>query len=146
LIANELYSEIIEKKDTECSYIQGSVRRQFKYDITYQKLGGQSKALEKRFGTYEASYSNLPCILEVLKERNPGTYTAFKETDPGYGEPRIFRRAFFSLGPYIESFRYCRPVPCVDGTFFTRKYKGTILTAIGVDANQQIFPLAYLSI
>ena len=37
LIANELYSEIIEKRDMECSFIQRSVCRQFKYDITYQK-------------------------------------------------------------------------------------------------------------
>jgi len=31
----------------------------------------------------------------------------------------------------------------VDGTFLTGKYKGQILTAIGVDANQQILPLAF---
>ena len=37
LIANELYSEIIEKRDMECLFIQRSVRWQFKYDITYQK-------------------------------------------------------------------------------------------------------------
>ena len=37
LIANELYSEIIGKRDMECSFIQRSVCRQFKYDITYQK-------------------------------------------------------------------------------------------------------------
>ena len=37
LIANVLYSEIVEKRDMECSFIQRSVRRQFKYDITYQK-------------------------------------------------------------------------------------------------------------
>ena len=30
----------------------------------------------------------------------------------------------------------------VDGTFLTGKYKGQILTAIGVDGNNQILPLA----
>ena len=55
----------------------------------------------------------------------------------------MFRRAFFSLGPCIESFKHCRPVLCVDGTFLTGKYKGQILTATGVDANQQILPLAF---
>ena len=32
---------------------------------------------------------------------------------------------------------------CVDGTFLTGKYKGQILTAIGVDGNQQIVPIAF---
>ena len=31
----------------------------------------------------------------------------------------------------------------MDGTFLTGKYKGQILTAIGVDANNQILPLAF---
>jgi hypothetical protein len=31
----------------------------------------------------------------------------------------------------------------VDGTFLMGKYKGKILTAIGVDANQHILPLAF---
>ena len=49
LIANVLYSEIVEKRDMECSFIQRSVRRQFKYDITYQKAWRAKQiALEKR--------------------------------------------------------------------------------------------------
>ena len=51
---------------------------------------------EMRFGTYEASYDNLPRMLSQ-----------------------------------------------VDGTFFTGRYKGQILTAIGVDCNNQIVPLAF---
>jgi len=81
-------------------------------------------------------------VLEILKERNPGTYTTFKESVYN-GQPNVFRRAFLSLVPCIESFKHCRPVLCVDGTFLTGKYKGQILTAIGVDANQQILPLAF---
>ena len=74
LIANELYSEIIEKRDMECSFIQQSVRRQFKYDITYHKAWRAKQiVLEKRWGSYEASYCNLPRVLNILKERNPCT-------------------------------------------------------------------------
>ena len=58
---------------------------------------------------------------------------------PGY---KILQRVFFSFNICIEAFRYCRPVLCVEGTFLTGKYKGQILTAIGVDGNQQIPPVA----
>jgi len=34
------------------------------------------------------------------------------------------------------------PVISIDGTFLTGKYKGQILTAIGVDGNNQIVALA----
>ena len=38
---------------------------------------------------------------------------------------------------------YCLPVLCIDGTFFTGRYKGTILTAIGVDCNKQVVSIAF---
>ncbi|RLN08009.1 uncharacterized protein C2845_PM11G00540 [Panicum miliaceum] len=74
LVANEQYSEIIEERDLDCSFIQRAIRRQFKYEITYQKAWRAKQiALEKRWGSYEASYCNLSRVLEILKERNPGT-------------------------------------------------------------------------
>ena len=50
---------------------------------------------------------------------------------------------FFSFAICIESFRHCRPVLYIDGTFLTGKYKGQILAAIGVDGNQHIVPIAF---
>ena len=82
--------------------------------------------------------------VSILKERNPGTYAIVqlqkKEEIPEYD---VFGRLFFSFAICIEAFNYCRPVLCVDGTFLTGKYKGQILTAIGVDGNNQIVPIAF---
>src|SRR6266508_1002824 len=58
-------------------------------------------------------------------------------------ENRYLIRLFWSFGQCIEAFMHCRPVICVDGTFLSGKYHGTLLTAIIVDANNQIIPLAY---
>jgi hypothetical protein len=46
------------------------------------------------------------------------------------------------LGSAIAAFRHCRPVICIDGTFLTRKYKGTILTVVAADGNNRLLPLA----
>jgi hypothetical protein len=46
------------------------------------------------------------------------------------------------LGPTIAAFKHSRPVICIDGTFLTGKYKGTILTVAAADGNNQLFPLA----
>jgi hypothetical protein len=43
------------------------------------------------------------------------------------------------LGAYIEAFKLCRPVICIDDTFLIGKYNRTILTT---DSNNQLLPLA----
>jgi len=55
----------------------------------------------------------------------------------------ILQRAFFYLGACVRAFQYCLPVICIDGTFLTERYKGQILTAIGIDCGKQIIPLAF---
>ena len=42
-----------------------------------------------------------------------------------------------------EGIMYCLLVLCIDGTFLTERYKGTILTAIGVDCNKQVVSISF---
>ena len=59
------------------------------------------------------------------------------------GGPSILLRAFFCIGACVRAFIYCLPVLCIDGTFLTGKYKGTILTAIGIDCNKEIVHIVF---
>jgi transposase-like protein len=43
----------------------------------------------------------------------------------------------------VEAFKHCCPLVLVDGTFLTRKYRGVLMIAIGVDPNNQLVPLAF---
>ena len=43
----------------------------------------------------------------------------------------------------MSAFEHCRPVISVDGTFLTGPYMGTLLVAIGNDANNRLVPLAF---
>ena len=96
-----------------------------------------------RFGTYEASYDNLPRMLSQVAARNPGSfYDTYLVPAVTRGQ-RIMQRAFFCIGACVRAFQFCLPVICIDGTFLTGRYKGQILTAIGVDCNNQIVPLAF---
>ena len=49
------------------------------------------------------------------------------------------------LGIWIifEDFPYCRPLSSIDSTRMYEKYKGTLLIATGVDADGELYPLAY---
>ena len=56
----------------------------------------------------------------------------------------LFKRIFTSFGAMITGFtRGYRPFIGVDGCFLKGPYKGVLLTAMGLDANNGYFPLAY---
>jgi hypothetical protein len=43
----------------------------------------------------------------------------------------------------MKVFKHCCDVLPIDGTFLTGKYEGTMLIAIGIDADRQLVPLAF---
>nr|XP_025882111.1 uncharacterized protein LOC107280872 isoform X1 [Oryza sativa Japonica Group] len=142
-VAQMVYSKVVRKTSLSPFTIMHDVEKEYGYEISYDKAWrAKQKALEMRFGTYEDSYHNLPPLLEVMQARNPGTHIAILDEVNEYGE-NVLRRAFWSFGCMIEAFKNCIPLLCVDGTFMTGKYRGTILTAIGVDADSHVVPVAF---
>ena len=143
-VANHMYSQIVENPAYEPKSIICAIEEKFKFEISYGKAyRAKKKVLEMRWGNYEASYHNLPALMNTICRLNPGSYYDVK-TYPCVAKPgkHVLQRSFLALGPCIEAFRHCRPVICIDGTFLTGKYKGTILTAVAADGNNQLLPLA----
>ena len=144
-IANYMYARIVDNIRFEPKSIVNTIEEDFKYTISYSKAWkAKQKVIETRFGSYEASYENLHGLLVTIAQRNVGTYFDIMDVpNPKTPGKFILHRAFFALGQCINAFRNCRPILCMDGTFLTGKYKGQILTAIGVDGNNQVLPVAF---
>ncbi|KAK9008766.1 hypothetical protein V6N11_080244 [Hibiscus sabdariffa] len=54
------------------------------------------------------------------------------------------RRIYVCFSALREGFKlYCRPVVGLDGCFLKGSFKGEILSAVGRDCNNQIFPIAW---
>jgi hypothetical protein len=124
--------------------IIGAIEEKFGYTIGYGKAyQAKKKVLEHRWGTYEASYHNLPSLLHTIVHMNPGSYYDIKDY-PFVEKPGkiVLQRSFLALGACIGAFKVCRLVICIDGIFLTAKYKGIILTVGAADSNNQLFPLA----
>jgi hypothetical protein len=121
------------------------VLQSYKYTISYVKAWrAKQRALESRFGSFFESYDSVVHMLHTLHARNPGTYVDIQHLwNPDYPNGKVLHRVFLSFSICIEACSHCRLVLCVDGTFLTSKYKGQILTAIGMDGNNQIVPLAF---
>jgi len=143
-IPNEIYGLIVDNLLYEPGSIVRHIERTYKYTISYAKAWrAKQKVLEMRFGTYEASYDNLPRLLATIVCHNPGSYYDIKSFPSQSGSANILQRVFFCLDACVQAFQHCRPILCIDGTFLTGKYKGQILTAIGIDGNNQVLPVAF---
>nr|AAT47059.1 putative mutator-like transposase [Oryza sativa Japonica Group] len=120
-VASEMYSSVVGNIGFEPKSIIRHIEKKFKYTISYAKAWrAKQKIIEMRYGTFEASYDNLPRLLATIAQRNNNTYYdlhTFTSVDDRTNS--VLQRAFFSLGACINAFVHCRPVLCIDGTFMT---------------------------
>jgi hypothetical protein len=139
-VASHMYPHIVNSFEYAPKAIIGAIEEKFGYTISYGKAyQAKKKVLENRWGTYEASYHNLPSFLHTIVQMNPGSYYDIKDY-PCVEKPGklVLQWSFLALGACVEAFKLCRPVICIDGTFLTGKYKGTILTVVAADSNNQL--------
>ena len=50
---------------------------------------------------------------------------------------------YMVLDASIHGWKHYKPIIVVDGTYLTSPYKGILITTCIMDANEQIFPLAF---
>ena len=107
-IARHMYGLIIDRMDYEPKLMISHIEQTFHYTISYVKAWrAKQKVFEMRFGTYEASYDNLPTMLAKIVGRNHGSaYDIYQLPSTGPG-PSILQRAFFCLGGCVKAFQYC---------------------------------------
>ena len=79
--------------------------------------------------------------LELLRS-NPGS-TILVCLDPEYMDQNIFQRFYVYFNAMKKGFKACRRVIGLDGCFFKGACQGERLCAIGRDANNQMYPIAW---
>ncbi|KAK3221585.1 hypothetical protein Dsin_008610 [Dipteronia sinensis] len=91
------------------------------------------------FGPPEESFKLLPAYCHRLKEVNPGTITTMKTNVANQ-----FEYLFIAHAASLHGFHtVIRPVISIDGTHLKGIFSGIMFVAICLDANNQVFPLAY---
>ena len=95
-------------------------------------------------GSYKDQYNRLWDYCEELMKANPGS-TVFMETtlDKDSGKQR-FQRLYICFEALKRGFKSgCRKIIGVDGCHLRGPHPGVLLTAVGIDPNDCVYPVAY---
>ncbi|XP_062074277.1 uncharacterized protein LOC133778393 [Humulus lupulus] len=93
-------------------------------------------------GSVKEQYAILEDYCNQIRATNPGSTAILKTRMEG--DKRYFERVYICLQACKEGFnRGCRPLIGVDGCFLKGYCKGMLLAAIGIDAVNAMFPIAY---
>ncbi|KAL0303085.1 UNVERIFIED_CONTAM: hypothetical protein Sradi_6176600 [Sesamum radiatum] len=107
-----------------------------------QAYRAKRQALKKLEGSPEHQFSKLWDYAEELRRTNPGS-TVILGTNDESGENR-FEKFYVCFSGLKKGFLAgCRPIIGVDGCHLKGPHRGILLTAVGVDPNNNLYPIAY---
>ncbi|MFQ6625624.1 hypothetical protein Gotur_005708 [Gossypium turneri] len=102
------------------------------------KQRAKPRVLELIEGAHKAQYENIYEYLFEVKTQNEGTTTIY------YLDNRLFQRIYVCLQVCKDSYRDgCRRIVGLDGCFLKGYYGGYLLAIVGIDVNNDIYPIAY---
>ncbi|KAK9033106.1 hypothetical protein V6N11_018144 [Hibiscus sabdariffa] len=101
-------------------------------------------ALEQIRGSVVHEFNRLFDYMYVLRSADPNGNFELMVERPTVDEKPKFRRLYVCFSALKEAFKkYCRQVISLDGCFLKGSFQGEILSAVGRDSNDQIFPIAW---
>ena len=91
---------------------------------------------------HAAEFVVLRCYVHMVLKTNPGSLAKIKSKVVDTDSPPVFERIFIAFHGCVAGFiAGCRPFIGFDGCHLKGAYGGVLLSAIGLDANLQFFPV-----
>ncbi|XP_021996805.1 uncharacterized protein LOC110893954 [Helianthus annuus] len=146
-IANEIQPMIESNPDMPLPAIQDMLVKNHQVNVSIQKVFRAKRIATTRIiGDYREQYGILRSYCEALLRANPGS-TIKIDCEPCANPclpTRQFKRCYVCFASIMRGFKMCgREILGLDGCFMKGPFPGQILTAIGVDGNNGIYPVAY---
>ncbi|TXG62183.1 hypothetical protein EZV62_013546 [Acer yangbiense] len=124
-----------------CGVISDLLRDQFNVTVDTQRLyKAKRRALEVLLKEHTECFSHIRGYAVMVQQCNPGSAAYIRlQTDTS-----IFQRLFVCFEAQKMGFlEGCRPFIGIDGCHLKGPYGGVLLSAVALDANSGLYPLAY---
>lgn len=148
MLTQKFIDEFRDNQKMDLTTFGNKVQREFKLMPNKMKLGRARKAaLDIIHGDESEQYKQLWDYGQEVRRCNPGSKfivrtTKVKETDDVVPKDHL-SSLYWSYDACKRGFlNGCRPIIFVDGCHLKSRYKGQLLTAVGIDPNDCIFPIA----
>ncbi|KAH9696873.1 SWIM-type domain-containing protein [Citrus sinensis] len=143
-VAQKLYSSIINNPGIGSGAMSTELRKRFNTSTTKKRLYRAKKQVlqiaDNDFA--KSSYARLHDYGNIILTKNKGATVKIQQELQG--TQAIFKRIFVSYDALRNGFMQgCRRFIGVDGCHLKTSFGGVLLSAVSLDANNGIFPLAF---
>nr|KAJ0218978.1 hypothetical protein LSAT_V11C300142140 [Lactuca sativa] len=146
-LAKHYLKDIIMKPKMTLTEMKEDVLRMFSVNVSKgQCHRARTKAREMIEGKLEEHYAKVWDYAAEILRSNPGS-TCKVGVDSNASGMNYFKRFYVCLKAFKDGWnRGCRRVLGLDGCFLKGQIKGELLTAVGRDADNHVYPIAWAMI
>ncbi|KAI3720870.1 hypothetical protein L2E82_31868 [Cichorium intybus] len=143
-IARQFLKELIRKPNLKCKEMQGIIQSKFHCKVSWSKCyRARCRAMSLIEGKLSDHYARIWDYGHELMRSNPGSTVKVCVTQ-NPDQTTTFHRMYICFKAVKDGWKVgCRRVIGLDGSFLKGQCKGEMLTAIGRDANNQVYPIAW---
>ncbi|KAK4260790.1 hypothetical protein QN277_003861 [Acacia crassicarpa] len=144
-LAQYFKERVQEAPNFKAKDMKNKVQRDRKVYVSVHKCKrAKKKIMEEMDGSYKDGFSKLEAYCNELKLSNPGSDVCVEVSEEALEQGRrVFKRLYLCFNAAKVGWKEgCRPLVVVDGTFLKGKARGIMLTAVGIDGNDSVYPLA----
>ncbi|TXG54883.1 hypothetical protein EZV62_020139 [Acer yangbiense] len=140
-IAGKFQTLVKSNPGIQASVLSDLLRDQFNVTVDTQRLyKAKRRAIEVLLKEHEECFKHLRAYAVMVQQCNPGSAAYIHLLD----KTSTFERMFVSFDAQRKGFlEGCRPFIGIDGCHLKGPYGGVLLSAIALDANSGLYPLAY---
>nr|XP_027101691.1 uncharacterized protein LOC113722614 [Coffea arabica] len=143
-IAKKLISVMRDHPELTSKGVKAEMQKHGVLPSRMQIYRAKKKALEQIEGSHSEAYGKLPKYAELLRMHNPGSIMKIHYDRPNVLVEPKFLRLFISFKAQRDGFLAgCRPFIGFDGCHLKGAFGGILLTAVALDGNNSLFPLAF---
>ncbi|XP_058184092.1 uncharacterized protein LOC131301721 [Rhododendron vialii] len=143
-IAKKLLKDFKENPQLDLDGMQEKLNGRFGIESSkIQLYRAKRKCMDELEGSHGGQYKLLPTYAVEVRKTNPGSLIKMDYNRPFPTQNPMFGRLFVSFAGMIKGFlNGCRPFIGVDGCHLKGPYGGVLISAVALDGNNGLFPLA----